>query len=303
MGRLLLRANGAMKKSVLITDLDNTLFDWFSIWYHSFHAMLLKVEEISGISRDELIREIRPIHQKHGTSEYSFILEDLPSLQAMYGNRHSIIEALDEAIHAYRSARKKNMKLYPGVLTTMQRIRSIGAYIVAYTESQAYYSIYRIKKMELDGVIDMLFSPEDHDIPIKEEERTIVSLEKTIHKHTPSGELKPNPRLLLDIIDTIGARPEQCLYIGDSEIKDIEMAQRAGISDVLASYGATHFQENIEGYNLLRAVSHWKDTDVQREKKFKNEALGHKATYSVDNFSEILSLYDFVPFNRELRNG
>lgn len=292
-----------MKKSVLITDLDNTLFDWFSIWYHSFNAMLLKVEEISGVSRDQLICEIRPIHQKHGTSEYSFILGDLPSLQAMYGNRYSIVEALAEAIHAYRSARKRYMKLYPDVLTTMQKIQSIGAYTVAYTESQTYYSIYRIKKMELDGVIDVLFSPEDHDVPIPKEERVIVSLGKTIHKHTPHGELKPNPRLLLDIINSVGAKPEQCVYIGDSEIKDIEMAQRAGVSDVLASYGATHFQENKEGYELLRAVSHWKEADVQREKKFKNEALGCRATHSVDNFSEILSLYDFVPFDRDPQNG
>lgn len=34
-----------MKKTVLITDLDNTLFDWFSIWYNSFNAMLNKVVE------------------------------------------------------------------------------------------------------------------------------------------------------------------------------------------------------------------------------------------------------------------
>jgi phosphoglycolate phosphatase-like HAD superfamily hydrolase len=67
-------------KSVLITDLDNTLFDWFTIWYESFNALISKVSEISGIDRDTLIQEAKPIHQNHGTAEFAFILEELPSL-------------------------------------------------------------------------------------------------------------------------------------------------------------------------------------------------------------------------------
>jgi hypothetical protein len=29
------------KKTALITDLDNTLFDWADLWYRSFSAMLV----------------------------------------------------------------------------------------------------------------------------------------------------------------------------------------------------------------------------------------------------------------------
>ena len=70
-----------MKKTVLITDLDNTLFDWFETWYNSFNAMLESVVDISGISRETLIPEIKAIHQKHGTAEYAFLLEEIPSLK------------------------------------------------------------------------------------------------------------------------------------------------------------------------------------------------------------------------------
>ena len=42
------------KASVLITDLDNTLFDWVDIWHASFEAMLSEISKISGISIDAL---------------------------------------------------------------------------------------------------------------------------------------------------------------------------------------------------------------------------------------------------------
>ena len=35
--------------SVVIADLDNTLFDWFEIWYNSFNAMLTSLVDKSGI--------------------------------------------------------------------------------------------------------------------------------------------------------------------------------------------------------------------------------------------------------------
>ena len=73
---------------------------------------------------------------------------------------------------------------------------------------------------------------------------------------------KPNPEVLLDIIREIGRVPSECVYLGDSKMKDVAMAQDAGVTDVLAGYGAVQHQEE---YNLLREVSHWPDVDVKRE--------------------------------------
>ncbi|WP_438335465.1 HAD family hydrolase [Edwardsiella tarda] len=285
-----------MKKTVLITDLDNTLFDWFSVWYNSFNAMLNKVVEISGIPRSNLIEQIRPVHQKYGTAEYSFILESIPLLQEKYGDRESINLAMDEAIHAFRSARKKYLMLYPTVLETLKILKEKGCFIVAYTESKAYYSNYRLTKLDLDGIIDVLFSPEDHEIPDGEEKQVKYNLIHTKQEYTPKDEIKPNPQLLLDIISSIGAVPEECVYIGDSEMKDIEMAQKANVSDVFASYGTGHFEENKDGYELLRAVTHWTDEDVERERKIKENASGAKPTYTVEVFSDILSIFEFSKF-------
>ncbi len=122
-----------MPANTLITDFDNTLYDWFHMWTVSFSAMLSEIERISGIERAKLIPEIRVIHQEYGTSEYAFLVEKIPSLQKLYPDREKLMEAFDPAIHAYRSARKSSLQLYDGVAETLSLLRSRGVLIVLYT--------------------------------------------------------------------------------------------------------------------------------------------------------------------------
>lgn len=281
-------------KSVLITDLDNTLFDWFDIWCATFIPMLDKVVEISGISKDTLIKEIRPVHRKHGTAEYAFLLEELPSLQAKYGSRENIMKALNPAIHLARSNRIKHMKLFYGVYDTLAELRCRRVRVIAYTESKEWYTKYRLQRLGLDFFIERVYSPRDHqDIPIDDASRTKLYFQNTQFMHTPTNEFKPNPKLLLDIVDQIGVDKEDCVYIGDSEIKDIDMASDAGITSIFAKYGVGHFEERPDDYNLLRDVTHWTDQEVTREKELKEQGIRHKADFSINNFSEILEIIDF----------
>ena len=43
------------KKTTIITDLDNTLFDWVELWLNCFSTMLDGIVEISGIPKEKLI--------------------------------------------------------------------------------------------------------------------------------------------------------------------------------------------------------------------------------------------------------
>ncbi|MCW2319169.1 hypothetical protein M2322_004738 [Rhodoblastus acidophilus] len=127
-------------------------------------------------------------------------------------------------------------------------------------------------------------------------------LQVTKIQHTPLGELKPNPRVLLEIIEAIGATKERCAYIGDSLFKDVAMARDVGVYDVHAAYGES--QKRPE-YRLLQDVSHWNDKDVQREKEIIEK--GHDFTPAAvlkDSFAEIFIYCDFVKFpdgNRDLK--
>ena len=114
-------------------------------------------------------------------------------------------------------------------------------------------------------------------------------LKFTKHSPTPKGSLKPDAAVLQAIIDKVGGAPEECVYIGDSLVKDVPMAQEVGVTDVWAKYGeAQHKPE----YALLKEVTHWPAAVVERERQLK----AHHANPSITlhhGFSELLTFFRF----------
>ena len=285
----------------LILDLDNTLFDWFAVWYASFNPIYEDIIRVTGRSAGEIEADIRRVHQQRRTSEYTFLLEELDALKEIRESG-DVRTRFANAIDLSRAGRDQNLRLYATVFRSLWDIKKKGTKIVAYTESMGFYSSYRLKRFGLDGVIDVLFSPEDHDIPAgvsMEKMRRLpdefYELQITETRHTPPGELKPNPRVLLDIIQTVGATPECCAYVGDSLFKDVAMARDVGVFDIHAQYGES--QRRPE-YSLLQRVSHWTDADVERERAI--IAKGHNFEPSAvlkDAFAEIFKYCEFEAFS------
>lgn len=274
--------------TTLITDFDNTLYDWFHMWHQSFTAMLSEIVRISELSEEVLIPQIRQIHQRHGTSEYSYLIEELPALKAAFPNR-DLRAIFDEAVHLHRRARKESLALYPGVIETLTELRSKGILIALYTDSLAYYTNFRVRRLELDTLVDFVFSPPDHDLPAgttSHAERHDTQLLHAKHVYLPKGIRKPDPAALLDIVQDIGRAPGECLYLGDSLKNDIAMAQDAHIEDVYAAYGAA---QQHPGYKLLQRVSHWSETDVQREREISRRDI--RPSHIINSFSEVRSFF------------
>jgi FMN phosphatase YigB (HAD superfamily) len=293
------------RKSVdtLIVDLDNTLFDWFAVWYASFEPVYREIIRVTGLPIDKVEADIRLVHQARRTSEYSFLIEEIEALKDVR-EAQDIRKCFQRAFDAARHGRDQALKLYPSVFRCLWNVKKKGTKIVAYTESMAFYSAYRLKRFGLDGVIDVLFSPEDHDVPtgvsvdkLRRLPDEFYELQVTETRHTPPGELKPNPRVLLDILQVIGAKADRCAYVGDSLFKDVAMARDVGVFDIHAKYGES--QRRPE-YSLLQRVSHWTEADVQRERGI--IAKGHTFEPSAvlkDTFAEIFIYCDFKAFDAD----
>jgi FMN phosphatase YigB (HAD superfamily) len=283
-------------KRLLITDLDNTLWDWFEAWYQSFSAMLERLAELSGIAQSDLEQAIRPIHRSRGTAEYSNLLNEIPALISAAAPLDPS-QVFDDANHVLNSQRKAATNLYPGVKETIGLLRSAGIKIVAYTESLAYWTEWRILHTGLDGMIDVLYSAPDHDFPsgmTVSSLRTLppesYGLKFTRHRHVPRGINKPNVDVLQSILSAQGCLASEAVYIGDSLMKDIAMAQAADILDVHAKYGEV---QNKAEYELLRRVSHWSDDEVERERRLITATGEVVATITCQSsFAEILPTFD-----------
>ena len=291
------------RKSVdtLIVDLDNTLFDWFAVWYASFEPVYREIIRVTGLPVDKVEADIRLVHQARRTSEYSFLIDEIGALKDLR-EEQDIRKCFQHALDAARHGRDQVLQLYPSVFRCLWDVKRKGTKIVAYTESMAFYSAYRLKRFGLDGVIDVLFSPEDHDVPsgvsidkLRRFPDEFYELQVTETRHTPPGALKPNPRVLLDILQAIGAKADHCAYVGDSLFKDVAMAREVGVFDIHAKYGES--QRRPE-YSLLQRVSHWTEADVQREREIiENGNTFEPSAVLKDTFAETFIYCDFETFN------
>ncbi|XLP07380.1 HAD family hydrolase [Alteromonas marina] len=278
-------------KKLLVTDLDNTLYDWVAFFAQSFKAMLDKTHEITGIPTSKLISDFKKIHQYHGNTEHPFSVIELDCIKEYYGteDRNILLSKLDDALHAFNSTRKNILSCYEGVFDTLQELNSRGILIVGHTEAPVRNSLYRLEKLGIKKFFKHLYTPRDkfHD---ELDERTLSWLaehESTLRLLT-KDELKPNPQLLIDICEKEKVSVEEAVYIGDSIVKDISMANDAGVTSVWAEYGKQH---SPDYWSLLVSITHWTDEDVQREESLKTALGKSKPAHTAKKFSDILHLF------------
>jgi phosphoglycolate phosphatase-like HAD superfamily hydrolase len=289
----------------VITDLDDTIWDWLDMWHKSFDPYITRIAFETGIDVMKLKKEFKQLHQKYGTTEVSFAYKEIPSIsEEFYPLFEELKDGKKNILHEYNSNKKNSLKAYDGVIDTLRYIKSKGTRIVAFTESNVFFTKYRIKHLNLDGIIDDIYSPLGHDIPgsvSKYYSDDFWEPKITRIRTLPTNTRKPNAEILETIIKDFKADKAHSIYIGDKLDRDIFMAQQAGITSVYAEYGHV-----IDGskYSLLVDVTHWTDEDVSRERKFKEKKLDIKPPdFTIHSFAQIKDIFKFKNFNNDARGN
>ncbi|MDG9672334.1 HAD family hydrolase [Hahella sp. CR1] len=272
---------------LLITDLDNTLYDWIFYFSQSFESLLNGIQKVTGINRYALLNDFKKVHQKYKNSERPYASLELDSLISYFGtdDKKLIEKELDIAFSQFSEKRRKTLKLYPGVLETLDKLKAHGVKIVGHTESYEVNSVYRAKKLGLDKYLSHLYTicstssshPNDRK-PILDD----CDMEWVVR--LPESERKPNPRLVLDICEREGVSTKDTYYVGDSIAKDISMANAAGVNSVWAKYGRNIAKSD---WSLLVSITHWTDEDVKREELLEGMYSNERPKYELSSFSDL----------------
>ena len=267
-------------KKLLITDLDDTLYDWIGFFIPSFYAMVDELVHITGIEKTCLLREYKEKHQYYGSVEYPFVTLKLPSILQKYSGltENEIKIELGEAFHKFNSVRKQKLQLYSGVEDTLEQISKEGITIIGYTESSQENGYYRLKRLGISKYFKSLYvskSKFESEYPL---DKKIVTVDTK----------KPNKDVLLSICKNEKCLVDDAIYVGDSLTKDIYMAGMAGVTSVLADYA----KEKNNYYQLLVDITSWSDEDFVMESKIRNEFIqsGMKPDYIIKEFKELLNI-------------
>lgn len=274
--------------SLLITDLDNTLYDWVTFFARSFRAMVKELEVILGVPGERILDEFQTTHRALGSVEQPFAVFQLPVVRERFGTSDptELKKCLDPALHAFNRERVQSLQLYPGVDDALRRVAAAGVPVVAHTEASAANAFYRVARLGLADRLQRIYvlagPPVQHPDPVRQQElRPPTGLVVEL----PVSERKPNPQLLLDICAREGSARSEAVYIGDSLTRDVHMARLAGVTSVWARYGTQY--ASAEWATVAR-VTNWSDEDVKRDEALRAEAAREMPDYVADSFADVL---------------
>jgi len=283
---------------LLVTDLDNTLYDWVTFFAHAFYDMISVASKVLDVPEERLLDECRAVHQRYHNSEHPFALLETQTVLRRYPAlaRSERALILDDAFHEFNRTRSRTLRLYPGVEYALRAIQQIGVPVVAHTEASVPNAVFRLRSLRVDTFFDYLYAaaPEGlgHPDADRQEEQPHNSLPV---EYLGRGERKPDPQILEGICQRIGVSPGATLYVGDSISRDIGMAKAAGAWAAWAQYG-TKFDAAL--WQRIVRITHWRQEDVERAKAADDHFGNSRADATLhDSFAEILEHFSFESFN------
>ena len=296
--------------SLIVTDIDNTVFDWVKYYVHSFGTLLHFVEKIIKVPYAQLAAEAREVFSAHGSIEYPFLIQELPSVEKHYGT--NIDKMLNEAVEpgrlAFMKTAEDHFHTYEGVIDTLARIKSDypDLPVVALTDAPRYVAMWKLNKLGVLGYFNAVYGLADPRIPTCEITNRVKVDPEILLKHLqqsnfgfdgkirilPDEYEKPGVRglktVLMDFELDEKDRRHEVLWIGDNLRKDVGLGSKLGVQTVWASYGAA------PGKDLLEKLAEFSPPqNIHKNAYIKvGTEEAPKPDHSIKNFRELL---EFLP--------
>ena len=265
---------------LLVSDLDDTIYDWSGFFVPAFYAMADEIAAITGIDEDALLDEYRMTHQRLGSVEYPYATLQLPSIRKKYPklSDDELKQVFRPAFHKFNSIRNSHLHLFSGAEATLDTLYNNGITLIGYTESSQETGVYRLQKLGVEKYFKHIYAFESGF------QSSYAANEKVIPVHRR----KPDVELLSGICQREGYRPGEVVYVGDSLTKDVYMAKAAGVTAVWANY----FREDNDYSEKLLKITSWLPEDYEREKALAMhlERNDIKPDYTIKELSEVPGL-------------
>jgi len=247
----------------VITDMDNTLYSWVDYIVPSIEAMVESLCRTTGFPRIRVVQALKEVYERYESNEYPFAIQESNLFQSFHNDFESFNElVISPAREAFRSARKKYLRPYKGVVEGLRALKEAGVPVVALTDAPRNPAERRVLAMGLDDLLTALWALPAFPFPDTGVAHDILEREKAggVKLRCPVRELprefeKPDPRGILRVCDELGVGPRELLFVGDSLHKDITLAQRIGALDCWAEYGTYVSAEYRERLSIISAPS------------------------------------------------
>jgi len=193
-----------MKKKLIIFDMDGTLIDSGDVITNTINFVRTNI----GLNKIDKLEMLTNLNNP-----------DINSAEFFYGTSEFTDEQTQLFTEYYDNNCTKDIKLYKGIKEMLKLISKDFILAVA-TNASVDFATKMIKHLEIFQYFDMIVGATCVERP------------------------KPNPDMLLYILDKLDIKKENCILIGDS-LKDQKAAESADIDCLLVNWGFSEHCDNI----------------------------------------------------------
>jgi phosphoglycolate phosphatase len=245
-----------------VTDLDNTLYPWVDYIVPSLEAMVASLVATTGLPRIRIVQSLKAVYTKYDSNEYPFAIQESDLFQPYERDPDSFLTlVVDPARRAFREARERYLRPYPGVPEVLEEIRRRGIALVALSDAPRNAAELRLKWLGIDGHFDALYTlpgyplPEHVDPRIRRRQAAGHYRSRTRVVELPREAEKPSADGLRRVLDDFGLSGDEVIYVGDNLAKDMPVAEACGALGVWAEYGTYVSAEYRERLAVISAKS------------------------------------------------
>jgi len=212
-------------KNALI-DIDDTLIPWEKPHAKAYPAMSYALSLESGIAERQIIESIRAVNTKHGTIEYTALVQEMPcfdefSLKKKLG--------LIDVAQSSRYAAMEDLNLHsPEIDVLLDTLLFNHLALTAISDAPINLAYLRLKKADLLKKLHRLIampSPDDSNFPPEKRMGNKPYLIDTV----VSQKAKPNTDLEKVLEMDAATISKTHFIIGNSHHSDVGLAKRAGL--------------------------------------------------------------------------
>ena len=288
--------------SMIVTDIDNTISDFFNNWGAAWDTGIGKLAESRGMKKDDLYDDIRNNAGGYARfHNFPDLLKETPSLSLENMNRKERrrLEKSDAKIcHEVAKQYHEGNKMYEGVLATLRKAKTAGTKIVLYTDSPASGAIARMADMKypldlLDGLVcraDCTCEQNEVTGKYQFKKAPLQVAGATYNKYRDelvaklgdklvmnAGDVwKPNTQVMENIMKTHGATPETTVMVGDN-IKSDGGAVRTGCHFAWQKAGSEVSDLTQEMYGKINDKADYKLGSQTQLETLKNLSMADPA--------------------------
>lgn len=269
---------------LLITDLDNTLYDWRSFYVAGADAMIGTAARLLNQPRPQVVKLLRDVYEQHDSVEYPFAVAAICALCDLAPRDAAAIATAAEA--AFAEAAYSHLRTYPGIVETLAHLHASGVTIVAATDAPYAQALRRLLYLGIARYFAGISARQSFQAPPAAPRRNKKDAGRLTYRWQLAGDQrKPNPEAYKRIITAVGASPATTVVIGDSLDRDLQPGLAVGAQAALAQYGRAAHAPDL----LLELVPQFRP-DFFGSSDLRPEPNPQAFTV-VDSFADVVPLF------------